>query len=150
MKRILVAVDGSAPSLHALDVAAALAKPLGASLLLVAVVRTPDHLEPELEAYARIEHLSEPLTALLSTSAEALLETVRARALAHGARPVDHQVRIGQPAEQILAAAASHGADLIVCGNRGHGHLAGLLLGSVAQAMLTAAERPVLVVPRAA
>jgi len=40
---------------------------------------------------------------------------------------------------------ASHGADLLVLGSRGHGEFAGMLLGSVSQHCVAAAACPVLV-----
>jgi hypothetical protein len=43
--------------------------------------------------------------------------------------------------------AAEAGADMIVAGNRGHGPLAGLVLGSVALKLLRTAPYPVATVP---
>lgn len=54
--------------------------------------------------------------------------------------------RVGNPAEEIAAAADAEGADLIVMGSHGHGALAGLLLGSVTNAVLARTRRPLLVV----
>ena len=51
----------------------------------------------------------------------------------------------GHPAQVLLDAAA--GAQLLVVGTRGHGTLAGLLLGSVSQHCVQHASCPVVVVP---
>ena len=59
-------------------------------------------------------------------------------------------VRVGGPAPAIREIADRLGADLIVVGTRGHTPLAGVVLGSVAQRLLTIAEQPVLVVPEGA
>ena len=59
-------------------------------------------------------------------------------------------VRVGGPAPSIREIADRLGADLIVVGTRGHTPLAGVVLGSVAQRLLTIAEHPVLVVPEGA
>jgi nucleotide-binding universal stress UspA family protein len=53
------------------------------------------------------------------------------------------------PADVIAAIADETGADLIVVGTRGHGRVAGALLGSVAQRLLKVAPCPVLAVPPA-
>ena len=54
--------------------------------------------------------------------------------------------QVGHAAEQILSAAKDGQVDLIVMGSRGLGGIGSLLLGSVAQSVLSASEVPVLVV----
>ncbi|MGY6412377.1 MAG: universal stress protein [Alkalilacustris sp.] len=49
----------------------------------------------------------------------------------------------GQPADEILAAAAEHSADLVVIGSRGQSQLRGLFLGSTAREVIRRADRPV-------
>ena len=53
--------------------------------------------------------------------------------------------RVGHPAEEIAAAADDVKADLIIMGSHGHGALAGLVLGSVTNAVLAQTHRPMLV-----
>ncbi len=53
---------------------------------------------------------------------------------------------IGNAAEEILKATKKDKVDLIVMGSRGHGSLASMLIGSVAQKVLTQSEVPVMVV----
>jgi nucleotide-binding universal stress UspA family protein len=52
----------------------------------------------------------------------------------------------GHAAREIVAEAQEFGAGVIVMGSRGHGDLAGLLLGSTAHKVIHLADRPVLVV----
>jgi nucleotide-binding universal stress UspA family protein len=51
------------------------------------------------------------------------------------------------PADLIAGVAKEADADLIVVGTRGHGRVAGMLLGSVTQRLLHVAPCPVLAVP---
>jgi nucleotide-binding universal stress UspA family protein len=51
------------------------------------------------------------------------------------------------PADLIAAVATDVDADVIVVGTRGHGRVAGMLLGSVTQRLLHVAPCPVLAVP---
>lgn len=69
-----------------------------------------------------------------------------ARRLGEIGIPSTPHVRAGDPAPEILAAAADRGADLIVTGSRGLGGIDRVLLGSVARNIVTHARCSVLVV----
>ena len=88
----------------------------------------------------------EPAATLVIETIRGELAEVRERAVTKGARRVSTEVLVGEPAAQILASASAGQADLIGLGSRGHGRLAGLLLGSVAQKVVALARCPVLVV----
>jgi nucleotide-binding universal stress UspA family protein len=60
--------------------------------------------------------------------------------------PLNVDVMFGDPAEEIIAAAARIDADMIVMGSRGLGRLGSAILGSVASVVLRSAPCPVLVV----
>ena len=146
MKRIVAAVDLSEPSLRAADLAADLASRYDAELVLLTVGRDIGAPDPGMQAYAQLEHIREPISTL---HVEALRESLAGtceRATAAGARHVTAEVAVGEPADEILAFAKAEQADLIVVGSRGHGRLAGLLLGSVAQKVVALAACPVVVV----
>ena len=147
MQRIVVAVDGSAPSLKAVDLAAELASKYNAELILFSVARKfSPVIDAELEAYARLEHIQTPLGELGAAAAETVLADARLAAAAKGAIRISTQSASGDPAEEIIALANARHADLVVIGSRGHGRLAGLLLGSVAQKVVAHASCPVIVV----
>ena len=146
MKTILVAVDRSTASLRAVDVALDLAKKYDADLVLLTVVRSVPALDPVLQQYARSEHVSGPPTMVVIESARQSLTDICDRARERGAHTPRVEVAVGEPADEILAFARSAKPDLIVMGSRGHGRLAGVLLGSVAQKVMGLASCPVLVV----
>ena len=52
----------------------------------------------------------------------------------------------GYAARSIVDDAIEHDVDVIVMGTRGHGDLAGLVLGSTAHKVIHLADRPVLIV----
>jgi nucleotide-binding universal stress UspA family protein len=118
---VLVAVDGSAASARAVRVAGQIAGAMGAR---VSVLHVGQAGEPEAEASDRL--------------AQSELAAVGV-----GARV---EVRGGDAADEILAAARSLPADLLVMGSRGRSQLAGLLLGSVSQDVVPRASCPVLLV----
>jgi nucleotide-binding universal stress UspA family protein len=74
---------------------------------------------------------------------------IRARERARKASMSDIEVHTcwGDVADSIIALAARENADMIVLGRRGRGRLAGLLLGSVSQKVVTLAPCVVAVVP---
>ncbi len=139
-KRIVVAVDLSAPSLAALDAAKALARRWGSSLELVRVqapVLTAAGFGPE----APPVPLPEP-----DPDLEKRLER-RLRDAASGfpAERVTIRTLHGWPVRAMLERAAP-GAGLIVLGTHGYAGLDRALLGSVAEAVVRASRLPVLTV----
>ena len=147
MKRIVAAVDGSASSLKAVDLAADLAGKYEAELVLVTVEREiAPVISEEVRAYARAEHIVDLTSDPGFAAAENVVAGARLTAQAKGAPRVLTEVGAGDPAEAIIALDKERNADLIVIGSRGHGRLVGLMLGSVAQKVLAHASCPVLVV----
>ena len=146
MKRILVAVDLSESSLRAVDLAADLAAKYGAELIMLTIGYEIGGPDPGMQAYMRLEHIQESLSTLAIESMREELAEVCRRAAAKGAPNISTDVLVGDPAEQILGCAEARQADLIALGSRGHGRLAGLLLGSVTQKVVALAHCAVLVV----
>jgi len=143
MRQILVATDGSAGSDRAIDAAAQLAKSLGARLLILTV---QDRLSRDtVEAFKTVEHVGEGDVA--ETTAHGILFRAQERAARAGPTDVQLQAESGDPTEAILKVSKQRNADAIVVGKRGRGHLAGLLLGSVSQKLVTLAPCNVMVVP---
>jgi len=71
MERILVGVDGSAPSLSAIDFAADLASKYNAELSVLTVVpHFSPEVDPAVEEYARLEHIPGPAPELVLTNAD--------------------------------------------------------------------------------
>jgi nucleotide-binding universal stress UspA family protein len=145
MKHMLVAVDGSEPSSRAVDLAADLAAKYAARLTLLTVVGDMERLDSGFETYAKVEHIKDSPLVLQIEGVRNALQGLRDRACTKGARDVGVEVAFGDAAEQILSYAKGGEADMIVMGNRGHGRLVGLLLGSVAQKVVGLAACPVLV-----
>jgi len=135
---IVWATDGSAAAETALPYARGLAERGNGKLV---VVHVEEHLVgagvrgypvrvDEDEVRARVHRLVEELK---RDGLDVQLEEVKASA--------------GGAAHAIAQFATMANADLIVAGTRGHGPLAGLLLGSVAHRLLQIAPCPVLTVP---
>jgi nucleotide-binding universal stress UspA family protein len=138
---ILVPLDGSTLSEKAIPRAAHLARALGASLHLVRV-----HI-PVL-AYATAEAavaIPDPaLDEKIRQSAEQWLIKKAAELKASLKLDVTFELRVGTPAEEVVAAARERHADYIVCTTHGHGGWAPQWLGSVADAIVRHSACPVL------
>ncbi len=142
MRSIVVATDGSEGADRAIDMAAALAKATGARLLLLTV---GDDLDREgIEELARAEG---GIGEALDLIAAGILQRGRERALRQGLSSAETQTQWGDPAEAIIRIAKEVDADAIVVGRRGRGRLAGLVLGSVSQKLVSLAPCAVMVVP---
>ena len=83
---------------------------------------------------------------LQSLSAE-MLTKARDRAQGAGVAVILLDSRSGDVAQSIINIAKEKTADVIVVGKRGAGHVAGVLIGSVSQKLVSLAPLPVVVVP---
>ena len=132
MKRILVAVDGSEGSKAAIDEALALARDLDASLTFVSVRRPPSSVRGH-------PYYDRQLSHGLGHARQAIAEAVEA------ARTAGVEIFEGDAADEIVSLADNRDVDLVIVGSRGHGALAGALLGSVSREIVQHASVPVLV-----
>lgn len=143
-KKILAAVDGSRASRLALDEAVKIAKASGASVVAISVV---EHA-PQLVDVGAIYQGGEGASAAAIESATAALEEAGERFAGSGvqgtARAVD---AYGESIAAVIARVADEcEAELIVMGTHGRQGVRRVLLGSVAESLLRAADVPVLLV----
>jgi nucleotide-binding universal stress UspA family protein len=134
VKRVLVAVDDSAPSRWAVQTGVEFAQALGARVLLLHVV-VPQMLVMDI-----------PITAE-ELDGEARLRGAellgRMRTLVPEGIACDCMQLEGDPSHEIVAAAENSGVGLIVMGTRGAGRLSHFLLGSTADGVIRRAHCPV-------
>ncbi|MDM7830587.1 universal stress protein [Cellulomonas edaphi] len=136
---ILVGVDGSTPSLHALDWAGAEAARRGWSLYLVCSYALPSFTAASLDGgYAALDDSA------IQEGARAVLAEATAR-VSHLGVPVRSNVHTGDAAGVLIE--LSHTARLAVVGTRGRGGFADRLLGTVSSALPAHAHCPTVVVP---
>jgi nucleotide-binding universal stress UspA family protein len=146
MKKILVAIDGSANSFKALDFASDLAQKYGAELLLLHVAPSAE-LPESVRRFAEVEHIEGPPEWVYGqVIAQNILSNAQERARAKGATKIAARVREGDPAKVIVETARNEHADAIAMGTRGLSDLRGLLMGSVAHKVSHLAECTVITV----
>ena len=138
--RVVLAIDGSAPSDAARDLMATLRWPAGTSISIVAVVEPLSIIIAEPAAYELAEDSERAVSAALATRL-----TEAASALDAPGRIVETRLAEGRPASVIVEEAREFRADLIIVGSRGLGRLRSMLLGSVSAEVVDHAPCPVLV-----
>jgi len=138
---VLVPLDGSSQAERALPIAVRIARASGSSVALVRVVRAPVEFELGMTPPATWAPAARPEE---REEAAAYLEAIRLRDILAG-MPTATVVYAGPPAQMILAAATSAGADLIVLTSHGRTGMARWLLGSVAAEVARESSVPVLV-----
>ena len=146
MRRILVATDGSPSSVEAVSFGAELAAEHEAELMFVHVIPMAD--ADSIIGYRRGGGAipNEP-TAVDRSLLKDAVAVASERALVSTTALLS-----GDTVDEIVAYADSHDVDLIVIGSRGHGVVAGTLLGSISRGVLGESKRPVMIVraaPRA-
>jgi nucleotide-binding universal stress UspA family protein len=143
METIVVGVDGSEGSKHALEWAAGEARRRGAALRVVLAWQAPAKLLP---GSGWVPTPDEGLIAEVQGFARRRLdELCAATAASLDGLEVERSVVEGDAVQVLVDAACS--ADLLVVGTRGHGGLAGLVLGSVSRQCAHHSPCPVVVVP---
>ncbi|MEF8840168.1 MAG: universal stress protein [Haloarculaceae archaeon] len=129
--RILVPVDGSAPSKRAVGYGTLLAEAYGAELELLHVLADGRH---EGDDRGPGDERGE---AVLAAAAELVGDRV----------PVGTRLLEGVPHRRVVEHVAGSGVDLVVMGRRGRAGLGEGLLGSVTERVVVGTDAPVLVVP---
>jgi nucleotide-binding universal stress UspA family protein len=142
MRHIMVATDGSSGANRAVDVAAELTKAVAGSLLIVTIGGAL--LEEEAQQFARAEG---GMGDLLEAVTAQILHAAEARARRIGVSNIEVQAGWGDVAQSLIEMATQNSIDMIVLGRRGRGQLAGLLLGSVSQKVVSLAPCAVVIVP---
>ena len=170
-KTIVVSVDGSEPSSHAVTVAVDIAKNYGARLTIVHAVMDDaplsslievaeshgfmDQIAAELDEITNIKPVPVPITAaplvaipedMLKKIGKLLLEKSVSKARALGLEQVETALLGDRAAREVLHFAETNDVDLIVCGTRGLGEIKSFFLGSVSHKLLEEATCPCLVV----
>ncbi|MCY1082829.1 universal stress protein [Archangium lansingense] len=140
MARILIAVDGSAPSLRALEFGASLAAKLGEGVVLL-------HAMPRvvLPVGGGGPGALAELQRTLQVESSRLLASLANKARAYGVE-VETEVGMGEAALTIYDRSEAPDIQMVVMGSRGQRAVAQLLLGSVASHVVHTATKPVVVV----
>ena len=141
--RVMLAYDDSAGARTARDLVANMNLPAGSTISLTTVLQPVSDVfgAPGLETAETAE-----AAAMLIADLQEMLTDASAPF-----RPrfrLDQRILRGRPATALVAEAGSIHPDLIVCGSRGHGPFASVLLGSVSTELVDHAPCPVLVARR--
>ncbi|HVY49740.1 MAG TPA: universal stress protein [Minicystis sp.] len=132
IRNILVPVDGSPPSIAALDEAVTLADEIGATVVVLDMSRALDAA-----AEAAREQAAEEMHDAINLARSRLSQRMRVVA------------ESGEPVRAILEAAAAERVDLLVIGTHGRSGRLHALVGSVAESVVRNAPCPVLTVRHA-
>lgn len=137
-EKILLAVDGSEHGLRAAQMAGDLFRSMHSADLHIVVAYDP------IPPYIGDPYMQSAIDARLKDSQEILQKALEAVGELSG--EVHTELLEGSPAEAIVNVATNRQSDVIVIGSRGLGRLAGALLGSTSQKVISHAPCPVLVV----
>ncbi len=140
---VLVPLDLSAASLHALALAKTMAAGYGARLVLLHVLEDIDL--PSIYG----DDIANPIYDLYPEIRARTQAEIQRAVAAAGGPDVAAEVHFaeGEAAEAVVAFAETHGVDLIVLTRTGKHGLTRFLIGSTADGVVRAASCPVLVVP---
>lgn len=137
-ERILLAVDGSEHGVRAARTAGDLSRAMNSQRIRIVVAYEP------IPPYLGEPNLQQAIDTRL-IQAKTILE---AAVKAVGETPAEIHTELieGSPAEAIISVAVTRSSDVIVMGSRGLGRIAGAVLGSTSQKVVTHAPCPVLII----
>jgi nucleotide-binding universal stress UspA family protein len=138
--KILVAVDGSKPSLHAVKYAAKLSANLRSDDTITLLTVHDDLGLRHAQQFVGVEAVQDYLRELSDKELKAGLAVLVKAGIKHNA-----MIQTGHVAETITTL-ANKGFDLVILGAKGRSNLADMLLGSVAQRVMASCAKPVLLV----
>jgi nucleotide-binding universal stress UspA family protein len=141
-QKILVPVDGSAQSARAAQTAVQLAKTQGAHVVGVYVIDPFPYLGIGDASAVGLQTYLAQAQAVAGEALSAVSQACEAQGVPFEGDTIERNVVY----EGILETANAEGCDLIVMGSHGRQGLKALILGSVAQKVLTHASVPVLIV----
>lgn len=148
IQKILVPLDGSKFSYHALDFAINLAKFTGSQIIGFFVISSDASPQP-------IDDLLDPLSAINPVGYEAKMITYGNKILDKAENrcivnkiPFTKNLSFGNPAKNIVKYAENknNNIGLIIMGSKGHGHTGEILLGSVSYNVVHKSKKPVTVI----
>jgi nucleotide-binding universal stress UspA family protein len=137
--RILVPVDGSENSLRSIQFLTTRTDLLGTSPeihVFLSQVPIPKHIY--------MTETAEELKAYYDNEAQGVFDAVAALLKGTAVKPI-YSYTVGQAPDDIVNKANEIDADLIIMGTRGEGPVRGLLFGSVSNAVVARANRPILI-----
>ena len=138
-RRMLVPLDGSELAETILPFVEQVAGPLGAEVILLRVVEPVSAAE----AIVSVGVVAQDVVARHELEAKRYLSQVEPRLSKKGLR-VRTRIALGPPADAILGAVNTSGADLVAMTTHGRSGLGRALFGSVAESVLRASPVPVL------
>jgi nucleotide-binding universal stress UspA family protein len=136
--KILLAVDGSEHAAHAAKVAGDLARSVNAKELRIVIAYEP------IPAYLGEPNFQHTIDVRMGEAQDILQEAENMVGQINA--EIQSELIEGQIADAIINVAETHNCDLIIMGSRGLGRLAGALLGSNSQKVVSEAPCPVLIV----
>ena len=135
--KILVASDGSGPSLRAAKLAAILAKALSAEVTVLTVASLPEQYRDDLSAEMEDGYIDEWKQALDATAKEVKQG---------GIEPATRFVRDGNIVDAIVAELNSGGHDLLIIGRTGTGNPASKTMGSASDRLTSMVACSIMVI----
>jgi len=150
-KKILVPLDGSEPSNHALEHAVSIATNFKAKLIMLAVIpRVMIPLFPD-EGFGGIPLSSSKDMAQYQERMREVYQLVLDDAMTqinreHPSLIVEAVLKEGRPSANITDFAENEDVDLIVMGSRGIGGYTGWILGSTSRRVVDSCTKPVIIV----